>query len=168
MHEEDTVAHLRAQVRAAQDHYAAMVRLEEQYPQKDWLSDGVDRAATALFSAQQALQAALESSPPPPPAVVVASAPVETPAPDPATLTWAKQARFHTCAHFRSELEQALVWLRDQPDGAFTRETIAHALGKCSADTLDNYCKACQVDLRAEIPRVQRSGGNSSSTENFG
>jgi hypothetical protein len=167
--DEDTLRQLRDQVRRAQDHYESLVRLEEQHPRRDWIATAIDKAEVALYEAKQALQAALET--PAPPIVSESLPPPPRPATtepvDPSTRTRAKQARFHDCAQFRAELEDALVQLRDDPEGVFTRVTIARALG-CSVDTLDNYRAMCQVDLRAEIARAQRSKRSSDTSENFG
>lgn len=168
MQDEDTLTELRAQVRRARDRYESLVRLEEQHEGRHWIGTAIDRAAAALSEAEQALKVALETPPPEDIAPVPPSSPPTGETVDPSTLRWARQARFHDCAQFRAELEQALLQLRDDEDGVFTRETIARALGRCTVDTLDNYRSKCHVDLGAEIARAQRSKRTSDTSENFG
>lgn len=160
--DEDSATDLRAQVCRAEDAYAALVRLEEQYPERDWIGSAIERAAAAVATAKQSLREALEPPAPPEP-----EPPALPPAPDPMTVTWAKQARFHTCAQFRSELTDALAQLQHD-DAPFTRATIAAALGRCTPDTLDKYCTLCDVELGVEIARAQRSRRTSDPSENFG
>lgn len=162
MQDEDTLAELRDQVRRAQDNYETLVRLQEQYPEREWIDSALDRAVAAVSSAKEALKVAMEPAPAVTagPVVTEQAPPARPPTKasvDPSTLRWAPQARFHDCAQFRDELGDALIRIRDDEEGAFTRQTIAAAIGKCSADTLDNYRRMCQVDLTAEIARAQRS-----------
>lgn len=175
--DEDSATDLRAQVCRAEDAYAALVRLEEQYPERDWIGSAIERAAAAVATAKQSLREALEPPAPPEPEPPALRLPDDgtkstcpaggTSSPDPMTVTWAKQARFHTCAQFRSELTDALAQLQHD-DAPFTRATIAAALGRCTPDTLDKYCTLCDVELGVEIARAQRSRRTSDPSENFG